>query len=133
VTRLVVDENLSPRLAESLRRDGHDAVHVNEVGLRSTPDEVIMTWAARERRTVVTCDQDFFDNLEDLGAVRPSVVKVVQRGPDGLAGAAAQAARLGRILPGLDHRLARGAAVTLDRSTAAERQLPLVHERGLGR
>jgi hypothetical protein len=57
----------------------------------------------------------------------------VQRGPDGLAGADAQAARLGRILPGLDHRLARGAAVTLDRAAAAERQLPLVHERGRGR
>lgn len=133
MTRLVVDENLSPRLAQGLRDRGHDAVHVNEVGLRSAPDPVIMAWAARERRAVVTQDHDFLDHLRDLGAVRPSVVKVVQRGPAALIGAGAQTDRLAHLLPSLDRRLARGAAVTVGRSVWADRALPLALDRGRDR
>jgi len=131
VTRLVVDENLSPRLAQRLRGDGHDAVHVNEVGLRSAADPVILAWAARAQRTVITGDTDFFGHLRDLGATRPSVVKVVQHGEKGLADVDAQAARLAQVLPDLDRRLGRGTAVTLGRAAPGERPLPLARpERG---
>jgi len=36
--RFLVDANLSPRVAEWLRDEGHDAVHVFEVGLNEAGD-----------------------------------------------------------------------------------------------
>jgi predicted nuclease of predicted toxin-antitoxin system len=45
--RLLIDENLSPRVARLLRQAGHDVVHVTEVGLGNTQDAEILD----ERRT----------------------------------------------------------------------------------
>jgi len=125
VTRLVVDENLSPALAAGLRARGHDAVHVNAVGLNATEDRVIMGWAARHRRIVVTADHDFHEHLFTGAAMGPSVIRVSQRGPVALAGAEVQARRLGELLPVLGVALADGAAVTIDRAGHRLDRLPL--------
>jgi predicted nuclease of predicted toxin-antitoxin system len=45
--RFVVDANLSPVVAGRLRDAGHDAVHVGDIGLLTTTDEVILAAAAR--------------------------------------------------------------------------------------
>jgi len=47
--RLLVDENLSPRVARLLREAGHDAAHVVEIGL-ATPT-TRCSWA--QRRTTL--------------------------------------------------------------------------------
>lgn len=125
MSRFLVDENLSPALAASLRAAGHDAHHVNEVGLRGTPDQTIMGWAAQERRTVITADHDFHDHLFATGASSPSVVRVSQRGPDALAGTLRQSERLASLLPGLEPYLASGIAVAVDRTRLAVSPLPL--------
>ena len=39
--RLLIDNALSPALADLLRRAGHDAVHVRDVGLHHASDEEI--------------------------------------------------------------------------------------------
>ena len=41
--RLLVDENLSIRVARRLSDIGYDVVHVTEVGLGNTDDPVILT------------------------------------------------------------------------------------------
>jgi len=125
VSRFLLDENVSPSLADVLRHDGHDAVHVNHVGLARGHDEVIMVAAAREGRTVITHDHDYVDNLRVLGATAPSVIKLVQDGPRGIVGTEAIAARLRDELPALESRLTKGAAVTLHRDGAVIRHLPL--------
>jgi predicted nuclease of predicted toxin-antitoxin system len=48
--RFLVDNALSPILAEQLRQNGHDAVHVRHYGLQN---------AADEDRIVVSADTDF--------------------------------------------------------------------------
>lgn len=57
--RLLVDENLSARVAGTLRDAGHDAVDVTAVGLANTNDDVILRWAADDGRIIVTTDADF--------------------------------------------------------------------------
>ena len=57
--RFLLDMNLSPALAEWLRGEGHDAVHISDAGLGQLPDSAIFEHAAIERRTVVTFDLDF--------------------------------------------------------------------------
>ena len=52
--RLLLDEHLSPAIAEKLRARGHDVVTVVEVGLAGATDERVLAWAVREQRAVVT-------------------------------------------------------------------------------
>lgn len=125
MTRLIIDENLSPSLAQALRESGHDAVHVNAAGLHSAPDDAIMAWAAAQQRVVVTHDRDFHHHLRQGGLALPSVIKIPQRGPEALSGTSAQASRLRDVLPALDHRLSAGSAVTLDRHGLLVEPLPL--------
>jgi len=125
MSSFLVDENLSPRLAAALATAGHDARHVNEVGLQGEPDQTIMAWAAQRGRTVITADHDFHEHLFARGAASPSVVRLSQRGPDALAGTRAQAERLGSLLPGLEPYLASGIAVSVDRARLSVVPLPL--------
>ncbi len=57
--RLLIDMNLSLRLAEQLRADGHDALHVREIGLRDASDAEIFAAALNDGRVIITCDLDF--------------------------------------------------------------------------
>jgi predicted nuclease of predicted toxin-antitoxin system len=72
--KLLVDENLSARVAAMLRDGGHDAVHVTAVGLGSTGDEGILRAAADDGSIVVTADADFGALLALRGDRRPSVL-----------------------------------------------------------
>jgi predicted nuclease of predicted toxin-antitoxin system len=133
--RLLLDENVSPLLAARLEEYGHDAVHVNHVGLTGKPDAVIMLWAAEQRRTVLTHDHDFVDNLWSLRAGAPSVIKLCQAGERALIGVDAHERRLGAILPELQRRLRAGAVAVVDRDGVRTERLPLGHrlERSRGR
>ena len=71
--RLLIDANLSPRVAATLVEAGHDAVHVSEVGLLSADDTTIAALASTERRIVVTSDSDF-GTIARTGGASPSVV-----------------------------------------------------------
>lgn len=57
--RFLVDMPLSPELAGWLVRQGHDAVHVLEVGLDRASDAAILEHARNERRVVITADLDY--------------------------------------------------------------------------
>lgn len=41
--RFLIDNALSPRIAEGLNEAGHDAIHVREIGLSSATDEEILS------------------------------------------------------------------------------------------
>ena len=124
MSRLLVDENLPPSLAAMLRQAGHDAVHVNQVGLAGTEDPTIMAHAHREGRTVVTLDRDYPHLLRD-GAEGPSVIRIDQRGSRAVTGVIRQAEALQAALPKLEAYLAEGASVTLDARGVRVDPLPL--------
>ena len=124
MSRLLVDENLSPSLAAMLRQAGHDAVHVNQVGLAGTEDPTIMAQAHREGRTVITLDRDYPHLLRD-GAEGPSVIRIDQRGSRAVTGLIRQADALQAALPKLEAYLAEGASVTLDARGVRVDPLPL--------
>lgn len=72
--RFLIDNPISPRVAETLRREDHDAVHVRDYGLAAADDSVIFERASREDRIVVTADTDFGFLLAKRRTRKPSVL-----------------------------------------------------------
>jgi predicted nuclease of predicted toxin-antitoxin system len=65
--RLLIDENLSsPRLASRLRAQAHDPVLAADVGLLSTTDARVLTFAISQGLPVLTRDAQDFEDLHDL-------------------------------------------------------------------
>lgn len=120
--RLLVDENLSPRVAALLREAGVDAVHVLDRGLGGAPDLDVSELAIAEDRTIVSADSDFASMLALSQGTAPSLVLL--RSGDQLK-PVEQAALLVTNLAGLEPDLVRGAVVSFGTSRVRVRNLPL--------
>ncbi|WP_157522068.1 DUF5615 family PIN-like protein [Herbidospora cretacea] len=72
----LIDENLSPRVAELLSKAGHDAVHVRDLHATSAPDATIMELAVYGGRVIVSADTDFGALLAYSRAAEPSGILV---------------------------------------------------------
>jgi predicted nuclease of predicted toxin-antitoxin system len=98
--KFLVDNALSPRVAEGLRQAGHDAVHVREYGMQAAEDPEIF----------------------DRATSRPSVIlfrRASGRRPD------AQVRLLLANLPGIAEDLEQGSLVVLEELRIRVRRLPI--------
>ena len=120
--RLLVDANLSPKVAEGLRHAGFQAVHVADLGLLTATDDQIFDRAVEDALVVVTADSDFGMLLALRRATSPSVIHlrhVAELPPD------AHLALLVANLPTIEEDLDRGVIASLSSSRLALRDLPL--------
>jgi predicted nuclease of predicted toxin-antitoxin system len=120
--KLLVDANLSPRVAEGLRAGGFEAVHVADLGLVTASDDEIFDRATAEGFTVVTADSDFGMLLALRRATSPSIVHlrhVAELAPEGHVGL------LSANLPQIADDLDRGAIASLSPTRLAVRDLPI--------
>lgn len=76
--RLLFDQNLSPRLVDTLSDIYPDSMHVQTVGLDRAGDEEVWNYARQNRLIIVTKDTDFHERSVILGA--PPKVVWIRRG-----------------------------------------------------
>jgi len=72
--RFLVDANLPPALADFFVKAGHQAEHVEKVGLRHSKDTLIWNYAIKNNAVIVTKDEDFEKKLSQQPKEAPSVV-----------------------------------------------------------
>jgi predicted nuclease of predicted toxin-antitoxin system len=59
--RFLIDAQLPPALARALRETGHEAEHLEDIGLRHAKDPVIWDYSRRHAAIIITKDEDFVD------------------------------------------------------------------------
>lgn len=121
--RFLLDNPVSPRIAEVLRRAGHDAVHVRDYGLQAADDATILDRASQEQRIVITADTDFGFLLARRKTRKPSILLFHHSFPHRPM---EQTKILLENLPELTAALEQGSLIVLEDRRIRIRALPII-------
>jgi predicted nuclease of predicted toxin-antitoxin system len=72
--KLLLDENISPKVGEQLRTDGVDAVGVRDRGLLQAEDRAVLERAFAEERVLVTKNIGHFEKLANAREIHAGIV-----------------------------------------------------------
>jgi predicted nuclease of predicted toxin-antitoxin system len=118
----LIDNSLSPALAQKLRHAGRDAVHVRHYGLHKADDAVIFARAAEEDRVVVSADTQFSEVFAARLAAKPSVILFRRESP---RHPQAQAELLLANLVTIADLLTQGSVIVFEGQRLRSRTLPM--------
>ncbi|RMF65126.1 MAG: hypothetical protein D6743_08375 [Calditrichaeota bacterium] len=119
--RFLIDNALSPIIAQGLVEAGYDAIHVRDIGLASASDLEIFELAIRQNRILVSADTDFGALLVFRETTKPSFIlfRQTDKRPS------SQIVFLLNQLPTLKDDLLTGCVVVFEDSRIRVRPLPI--------
>jgi len=121
--RFLVDNAISPVVAEGLANAGHDATHLRDYGMQAASDDAIFERADAENRILMSADTDFATLLAARKAGSPSLVRF-RHGSQHRPGD--QMALLNANLPRFEPDLDAGSVVVVEPGRIRVRSLPLI-------
>lgn len=119
--KFLLDQGMPRGAVVEIRRFGHDASHVADLGLERASDSEILDVARSSQAVVVTLDADFHAIMATGTERLPSVVRLRLEG----VRAAGLATILTNVHSKLRDELESGALVTVDARTIRFRLLPI--------
>ncbi len=72
--KFLIDNALSPIIAQELQKAGFEATHVRDIGLHSSSDSVIFDRAFQDDQIIISADTDFGTLLALRQSSKPSVI-----------------------------------------------------------
>jgi predicted nuclease of predicted toxin-antitoxin system len=118
----LIDNALSPQLADLLCQANHDAVHVRDYNMQDAPDGAIFDFAQEESRCLISADTDFGTLLALRQQTEPSVI-LLQRPSQSRS--AEQAQLLLSNLPAISEAILQGSIISVEETRIRVRSLPI--------